>query len=497
MRTLATGTILSFGGEILRVAVNYVFGIIVARVLGVENYGVFFLGFTLFNLLSLFSYSAIEDALMRFLGIYSRDETLRHARGVIRFGLLSSATAGVFFGLATFAFADVLAQNVFRKPELGPVLRCFGPAIPLFALMATAVAGIRGFRIVKPYVLVRKVLLPAGGAVLGCAVLAVGGDIVGLALAYGAAVAVCAILALHLLVSFLKKLEGETGVLTEARRFCSFVGSAFIVNLLLFLFMMSDMGIVGVMRPSEDLGVYVAAKKTVQMLTFLLLSLNAVFAPVASHLHSGAEREKLGHAFKTTARWMLTCSLPIFLLMVWFAGELLGLFGPDFVRGRASLTILAAGYMAHVGVGSTGYLLMMTGHQKLMVINSAVIIVTAIALTAGLVGRYGLVGAAAVNAGVLALANLVALVQIFVLLRLTPWSRAYAGVLVAGAGMAAALWLSGKCLPGNAIGTLVLRIGIGCAVFAGLVLKTGLGKDERDLIGAFRQKLQGSGAAKK
>lgn len=491
VRTLAVGTVLSFGGEILRVGVNYIFGIIVARVLGVEDYGVFFLGFTLFNLLSLFSYSAIEDALMRFLGIYARDETMRHARGVIRFGLLSAVAMGILFGLATFFCADTLALKVFRKPELGAVLRCFSPAIPLFALMATAVAGIRGFRVVKPYVLVRKILLPVGGAALGCAALAAGGGTVGLALAYAAAAAVCSLVAVHLLLSFLRKLEGEGGALTEARRFCSFVGSAFVVNLLLFLFMMSDMGIVGIMRPSEDLGVYVAAKKTVQMLTFLLLSLNAIFAPVASHLHSGDEREKLGHAFKTTARWMLTCSLPIFLLMVWFAGELLGLFGPEFVRGRASLIILAAGYMAHVGVGSTGYLLMMTGHQKLMVINSVVIILTATALTVGLVGLYGPAGAAAANAGILALANLVALVQIFVLLRLTPWSRAYAGVLAAGAGMAAALWLSGHYLPAGGVAVTALRAAIGCAVFGGLVLVIGLDGNERRIIGELRRKLSG------
>ena len=72
VRTLATGTILSFGGEIGRVTVNYVFGIVVARALGVENYGVYFPAFTIFNLLSLFSYSAIEDALMRFLGMFRR-----------------------------------------------------------------------------------------------------------------------------------------------------------------------------------------------------------------------------------------------------------------------------------------------------------------------------------------------------------------------------------------------------------------------------------------
>ena len=488
VRTLATGTILSFGGEIGRVTVNYVFGIVVARALGVENYGVYFLAF---NLLSLFSYSAIEDALMRFLGMYSRNQEAGHARGVIRFGLLAAVALGVLSGVLAFLFADTLAVRVFHKPAMGPVLRCFSPAVPLFALMTVAVAAIRGFRIVVPYVLVRKVFLPIGATLLGVGVLAAGGDIAGLASAYVIAVAASTVLAVYLLLSFLKKLEGDNGPMKDAQRFSSFVGSAFVVNLLLFLFMVSDMGIVGMLRPSGDLGVYVAAKKTVQMLTFLLLSLNAIFAPVASHLHSGNEREQLGDAVKTTARWMLTCSLPLFILMVCFAEELLGLFGEPFLRGRVVLIVLASGTIAHVGVGSTGYLLMMTGHQKLMVINAIVIIVSAIALTVGLVGPYGLVGAALANAGILALANLVALVQIFVLLRLTPWSRSYLNVLGAGAVMAAVLWFSGHWMPDNGVGTLALRAAVGAAVFGGLVLWGGLDSNERLLMATVKNKWLG------
>ena len=114
--TLAKGTGISFFGEIGHIIITYAYGIILARFMDIRDYGIFFLGITIFNLAALLSQSGMEDGLMRFLGIYVQNEKVREAKGVIRFSLFLAVGLGVLFGGISFFSADLLAEKLFHKP---------------------------------------------------------------------------------------------------------------------------------------------------------------------------------------------------------------------------------------------------------------------------------------------------------------------------------------------------------------------------------------------
>jgi O-antigen/teichoic acid export membrane protein len=487
--SLARGTALSFGGEIGRIVIVFGYGILIARVLGAENYGVFFLGYTTFNLLALFSYCAVEDALMRFLGALSQREEQHHVRAAIRFAFAISVGLGILFGMLCCVFADELAARVFNKPELAIVLRWLSPGIPIFAIMTVAVTSLRGFRIIKPYVAVRKVLLPVLSVALAGVVLALGGSLRELSASYVLAISASTVVALGVLSSFLKRFEDAGFKRFESRKFGSYMGLAFVVNLLLFLFSVIDVGIVGIMRPSGELGIYFAAKRSAQMLPFLLMGLNVAFVPLVAHLHGGKHHDQLGLVFKTTARWMLSLGLPIFMALFFFSARILSLFGEEFVQGNAVLAILAAGYLAHVAVGSTGYILMMTGNQRLMVVNAVCIAGGGAVSVFFLTGRYGMTGAAAANTFVLLAANLVAVLQISLRLRMSPWSAKYACVVASGVAMATVLWFTGWIPGAESWAGILGRSLIGGIVYLLLIFRFGLEENERLFLVDTKKKL--------
>ena len=82
--------------------------------------------------------------------------------------------------------------------------------------------------------------------------------------------------------------------------------------------------------------------------------------------------------------------------------------GPEFLAGSALLVVLALGQFVNVATGSVGYLLMMTGHEKLMRNSVAIAAALNLALNLTLVPVAGAMGAAIATAISLATLNLVA-----------------------------------------------------------------------------------------
>lgn len=488
--TLAKGTAFSFCGQIGQVVISYAYGIVIARFMGVSNYGIFFLGITIFNFLTMVSICGVEDGLMRFLGQYIPRGEKDKAKTVIRFSLLLAVSLGVLLGCICFLSADILAKKLFHKPELADVLRYLSPAIPIFAIMTVSVASIRGFKIVMPYVLVRKIFLPLISFLLAIGVLFMGCGLRGLSIAYTLALICSAALAIFLLMSFLSKFNKEKTTTPKLYRYFSFVISAFLVNIFFFLFNWSDLIILGVFGHSQDLGIYFAAKKTALMLSFLLIALNTIFVPVISHLYNGKEYTQLDHAFKSSIQWMLMLGLPIFLIMIFFSNEILSLFGPEFKEGSMCLIILAFAHLFNISVGSTGYLLMMTNHQKWMVFNSIVFVILAVTLTIVLVPHYGMIGAAYANCAAVIFANLVTLIEVYFLLRLQPFNTRYFKILCSGAITAAVTYIVKLYIPDN--GHLIfsfLQAVFVVAIFFVFLILFGLEEDERKFLLAIREKL--------
>jgi len=491
--TLAKGSTLSFLGEIGHIIIIFIYGIVIARFLGKRDFGVFFLALTIFNLATLFSYCGIEDGLMRFLGLYVQNKQIPKAKGVIRFSLLVSVGLGILFGTLCFSLSDIMAEKIFHEPELATVLRYLSLGIPLFSLMTGSVASIRGFKILVPYVLVRKIFLPMVSFILSWVVLSMGYRLRGLSMTYVISVGCTAALATFLLMSFLSQFNRERSTSPDLAKYFPFVSLAFLVNILLFISNWSDLISLGMFRSSQEVGVYFASKRTALLLGLLLISLNAIFAPVISHLYSGRQYAQLGHAYKTTTHWMLLFTLPLFLIMLFFSKELLSLFGIGFKEGHTCLIILASGQLFTASCGPNSYLLMMTGHQRWMVFNAMLYVILAILFTILLVPPYGMIGAAYGNLFAVILANVASVVGVYFHLRIHPYDPYYFKILFLGVVTAGFTYVF-ECYLLNSGSVIFSLLGATLifVTFFGLVILSGLEEDERKVLMAVKVKLMTS-----
>ena len=116
---------------------------------------------------------------------------------------------------------------------------------------------------------------------------------------------------------------------------------------------------------------------------------------------------------RNTASLMIVLATPIMLVFILVPSWVLEVFGPDFRAGGIVLAILATGQFVNVATGSVGYLLMMTGHEKLMRNNIIACTILNVALSAILIPRHGVVGAALATTVSLTTMNLVSVGMVY------------------------------------------------------------------------------------
>jgi O-antigen/teichoic acid export membrane protein len=121
---------------------------------------------------------------------------------------------------------------------------------------------------------------------------------------------------------------------------------------------------IGILLGTKEVGIYNAGFKTAGWVSFSLMVVNAIAAPLFASLYASNNIQELQRMVSIIARWIFWPALLIAIAIVNFAESILGLFGEEFIAAKWVLAAIALGQLVNVGSGSVGYLLMMTGHHN-------------------------------------------------------------------------------------------------------------------------------------
>jgi O-antigen/teichoic acid export membrane protein len=178
----------------------------------------------------------------------------------------------------------------------------------------------------------------------------------------------------------------------------------------------ADILVLGLFRPSDDVGVYKVAVQAAMLIPFGLQAVNMVIMPYVARLHAEGDQRRLQRLVTQSARSILALALPLVLAFVFFGDAILALaFGPEYTRGHTALMLLSLGQLVNAGMGSVNVLLNMTGHERDTLRGVAVAALANLILNFVLIPPFGLVGAAAATACTFIIWNL--------LLRRAVWQR--------------------------------------------------------------------------
>ena len=477
-----------FIGTIFTAATGYVFKVYLARVLGAEALGIYALGMTIIGFVGVFNAFGLPQSAVRFVAAYratGRIEQLRHFLGRSLFLLLLSNFA--LGGLLLLA-GPWIAIHFYRTPELEEYFGLF-VLLMLLAVLTTFLGQVlAGYKDVAR----RTVITNFVGTPLAM-VLSVGLIVGGLGLrGYILAQLMSGVAVLVLLGLAVRRLTppAQNGLPVFSpleKQVVSFSALALGVSLLEFLMAQSDKVLIGFYLNARDVGIYAVAMGLVSFVSIVLQSVNQIFSPAIADLHARGDLALLARLFQTLTKWCLGLTLPLGAVMIIFAPVLMHVFGRDFEAGWPVLVIGTVGQVVNCGVGSVGYLLLMSGHQRDLVRIQTVMAFVMIALGLLLVPKWGILGAAIVAALTNLISNLWYLWEVRRKLGMSPYNMSYFGLLLPFVGTLLVLLVERRFLLGHHSDLVLITMALiaGYVAFTAIALLKGLDSDDRLILGAI------------
>jgi O-antigen/teichoic acid export membrane protein len=481
-----------FLGTLFTAAAGYFFKIYVARVLGAAPLGTYALGMTMVGFFGIFNGLGLPQTAVRFVASYCATGQFERLHVFLRRTLALLGTANIVLALVMLAAGPWLARSLYHSPELATYLPLFAALLVLSGFTIFLGQVLAGYKDVARRTVITSFLGSPLNILLGVIMLAAGWGLRGYVLAQvGGGLIVVLLLAAavwHLTPVAARRIPGQAPRV-EAEVFW-FSTAVFGVSILEFLLAQADKIILGAFLDVRQVGIYAIAASLVAFVPVALQSVNQIFSPTIADLHARGERALLGRMFQTLTKWIIGLTLPLAFVMIVFSKPLMRLFGPSFEAGWLVLVFGTLGQLINTGVGSVGYLLLMSGNQKRLVRIQTTMAVFVVVVTLAMVRPYGMVGVAAAVALTNAITNYLCLKEVRASLQLSPYNRTYLRLLLPGlASIAAILALR---LLAQSVHPEWLMIGaalvVAYAIFGGLSLIVGLDDDDRMIVAAVQRR---------
>lgn len=491
----ASGAAIVGLGNISGTVFKYIGNFIIQRGFGPGIFGLYSLGLSLVTLVSSIFNLGLDDAMLRYIPIYRSKKNPSALRSLVIFCTALAGITGIFGAILLLIFAPQLVA--FRHtprdaPLLTTTFELMAPMIPLLCMQGIWFGGLQGFKAFKFRVLSQR-LVPAVALImlLGLAYL-FSHHIKAIIVATVISTVIGTVLSLYYLFRLVSRLDKQKSKNYEVREWLGFATPNFLTTitdtvmestdtLLLAFFAISSVG----------LGQYAAAIKYSNFIALPLVSLNTMFAPTIAELHSQGEFKKLEAMFKVVTRWTVILSLPVFGVCTIFAAPLLAVSGGGFVAAWPLLIAFSVGGLINAGTGCVGYMLLMTGHQKLSFINSVAGIIVNVVLGVILTPRYGAMGTAISTGLAVVVMNLTRLIQVRLILKIQPYNWNMLKPLTAGL-IAALISGAGLYLLYSMHFTLIMCLGLVplfLLIYVALIALFRLGPEDQIVVDRLRKKL--------
>jgi O-antigen/teichoic acid export membrane protein len=412
-RGATVSLILKLAGALLAFAFN----VVLARLLGTDPTGIYFLAFAVLMVASIVGRLGLDNVVLRLTVAAAATSDWRAVVAGYRSAMRAAALAALGAALAVALAAPLLADVLFRKPMLEAPLRWMSLAVVPFVLAVLHAEALKGLKRIAESQLVQAVLIPGLSLIL---LLVLGQrGVVGAVWAYVLACLAAWIAGTVLWRRALRNCAGTAAVAEEGGPssipVCRLLDSGLPllwVASLTYLLGFASTFFLGFFRTEAEVALFGAAARTAMLTSFLLLATNAILAPKFAELYERRDLARLGAMARHWARWLALLALPVLALFLAIPGTVMSVFGAEFREAAPALSILAVGQFVNVAVGSVGYLLMMSAHERDMRNNVTVAGVVSLVLNLVLIPRFGFVGASAATSGGLIVLNILGVVAV-------------------------------------------------------------------------------------
>lgn len=380
--------------KIIGLFFGYIFTLLIARMYGADTLGIFALSVTILTVFSVVGRLGFDTGLVRFMAEYASQGKPESIREVYIKTLKIVIPICIVLALVLFLSAPLLANYVFNKEHLSIYFRISSFAILPLVLIVLHASSLRGLKKIKEYSLLQEVSIPFISIVLLVLSLFIASD----------ERIPLTVFVLSLLIVFvfsctvwLKHADITSCSHSNTISFRSLLGVSlpmFLSHSSFLVLEWTDTIMLGILRTGVEIGIYSIAMKISMLTGITLFSINSIAAPKFAELYKKGDMAGLEKIIHQSAKLIFWSAAFIILVIFLFPSFILAIFGEEFKAALYALLILTFGQFINAISGSVGYILQMTGKQKVfqhIVLTAAMM---NIVLNALLIPHYGINGAA-------------------------------------------------------------------------------------------------------
>ena len=396
--TIAKNTLFNFVATISDVLVNFVVGIVLARSLGIEQYGLYSFLTWFLGLAALAANLGVGSMAARFIADALGRENREEPKGIVRLTLVFRGIAAlvvssvilIFSGFWTKVFAETHNQIyfVFLAVALLPnamnyVLIGIFSGFQKYEYNAYLILGSNPLRAI-----LLIVLAFLGFGVKELLIASIASWIVGMV------IGVFLLRRLVPLKALLSSLPLEPATRRSALKYSLTMISILVLNYLLWE--QAEVLFLGLYRPVEEVGFYTLASRLPSMAVTLIPSVfGAVLLPAIAEQFGKGDIEKVRRIYLTSARYLMMLAIPLAAGGIALSRPIINLlYGPAYTPAVILMQIVFVPFAAASIGNAAGSVILGINQPSFVLKVGSLLALLNVGLNLWLIPRYGMLGAA-------------------------------------------------------------------------------------------------------
>ena len=490
---VAKETTISFVGLGIGQGLRYVYTGLLARWVGVEYLGIYSLANAITRFAEVIGKAGLDGGLLRFVSMRSPEEQEK-----IQQDVGSTLKMGLVFALVLMGLQMILsgwlAISVFQgSPLLKKVIFINAFTLPFTVITLIGAAATQGFKLMKYKIAVTNIGVP----ILLVLILITTYWLWSAEMTIILPLLISSILGCLGMVYFLKRVTkiNLRGVWKHKwnRSILSFSYPLMFISIIGTFMHWLDITMLGYYTDTATVGLYHPATRTAGLLRSILVAFLGIFAPLISELFAQKKLSEMHALYKLTTRWILTLALPFTVIFLVFPTKIMLLFGGQYTPAAQVLMLLTCATLIQSFIGAGGPTLTMTGHPKVNLMNSIIVVILNVTLNALWIPKYGITGAAWATLISLTTLGIIRSVEIWGILRLHPLSAKLLKPLIAGGIIMVMMYTVRPFLmPFHTLITLSVATILTFILYGLFLWLLRFDEDDRQVLAAFRVLWQAS-----
>jgi O-antigen/teichoic acid export membrane protein len=422
-RTFLARSVAALGSLVLMV--------VLGRLYGPAGVGVLALAQSILLGAGIIANYGMDNGLMKFVG---QDQPHINTTKLLRWSVGISLSVSLVIGLAIF-FGRKILGDLFQNEYLSTVLIGIAIAVPAFTLGYLLSGFFKGIQRPATACLLEGGIIALVSALLVSILnlIVSGNDLATIGFAYAIAAWLVFFYGAFKIFRWFTKIERNKSYTSESedkvlkKRFFSTSHEFFVMSLANLVQTVISMLIAGWMLSSEDLGLFKSSQQTAMLISFVLIVNNAILPPRFAKLNYTGQFKELEKLARKGASLGILVASPLIIVCLFFPHSVLTFIGAGFAEAVPLLRLLALAQIVNLATGSVGFMLAMSGHERIMRNIAWLSSVVGVLLLFALIPPFGAMGAAVGVAVILVMQNLIAV--FFVWQRLGIWILPFPNVL--------------------------------------------------------------------